>query len=292
MNNHQEKIAVSHYAHFRNVDDTILFLNPIIEKHGYKFIKENINKPVVLPRQLLNEIVHINDYRLPFSESIYILTEISTTNTIITRTNNITEIDNSAIFDTRKYIESLIQQLRLYKQGDIFCREVVTTDSEHKYITQKSNCIDGCINNTTCYSVELNEIHLLADTINKDFAINTALKLDIAINSFNTSYSIENLSIAYINLITCLESLLIKKNENSIQKNISNRILRLISIKNYSLNIDPTILYKLRSDIVHGRKLILPSLEQFNAIQNICRLALNHCIENNIDKQQLIITLS
>lgn len=289
----QERIKVFPVAHFRNVDDTILLLNPIIEKHGYKFIEENINQPKTILRHLLREIINLNNYRLPVNETVYILIKRDASEIIITQTDNYTSYDNSSVFDTVKYVRSLIQQLRLYKHGDIYSPEIVTIDEKLNTIYSKSNCIDGRIYGTMDYSILVDDIQLLTKSIVKDFIINKELKLDIAIYAFDASYLIENLSIAYINLITCLESLLIiKQDGESISKKMSNRISRLAYINNYPFSFVPKKLYGLRSDIVHGRKRIMPNKEEFIFIQDVCRLAINQCIRNNYDKKQLIKELT
>lgn len=256
----------------RDIDESILILNPLIEKDGYEFIKigldelEGIFRPLlsIQATPLLVNKINVGgsnvseDFYMAYLRSLYAPLSITGIDSLerpnyyillIKKENQSTPISYFDLFkEMDNYGLTLIAKLRLFKESSI--------EYLHSYQYYESPMSIGPIGVEVRqrhiylpFAITFDEIEEIRKVINYEFS-----KWELPIKYFELSYKTSFIEINFLNLITALECLF-NKGPNQISHTIARHLSLIVSKNveefktNYS-NIKK--LYELRSRTVHG----------------------------------------
>jgi hypothetical protein len=305
---------VESYSVFFGVDESILLLNEIINPLGYQFIifnlqeleekfadlfsiprefksKRQINhENMVLSNELFNAIQN-NPYfgmNLIMTKRLYFLKYLNDFEQKV--------IDNTVEYNLasqigaklQKFTANLIQQLRLFKNGDVnnSIQFQITSDSRH-ILTRFTGRYGGW-QSRNLMTVTKNEVQEFREIFSKEIINNDLIEL--ALNNFNLSYEIIEAKTKYITLMTCLESIFNHAGGDQITHTVSRHLSLILSStkeefeQNYSRIKH---LYKIRSSIVHGATVKENLTDLTNELQQMVRKAINYCRNLSMNKKQL-----
>jgi hypothetical protein len=309
----KDSYSVETYALYNNVDSSILKLNPTIKKFGYEFIainipnfEKNFSSLVSLPKNFESEhiIQFDNENKISiefhnlilhhqhFGHSVLRKNEII----LLKCSENFEQIvDNNSISysatinilaDLQDFNNNLIQQLRLYKNGDIFSPLEFQIASESRKVTCKSWRGRKTIGHLE-FDLTDNDVKILNNTLSAKFT-GTPLT-ELAINNFNLAYEIADPKTKFITLMTCLESLM-NLGTHQITHTVSRHLSLIISKSESEFVVNYARikkLYDIRSSIVHTGKTDADITAVTNELQDKVRHAINYCLPLNIDKSKL-----
>ncbi|MEM6517516.1 MAG: hypothetical protein AAF688_15145, partial [Bacteroidota bacterium] len=195
---------------------------------------------------------------------------------------------------TQRFKEELIRKLRLFKEGDIYSPAQFTITDNERELFHFSYSSFQRVTNWRQYEIEDSELENLEIHLKKDLVSNDLTK--IAETYFANSYEVNDFKIKFINLITALESLFNRSN-NQISQILSRHLAVLISNDKESFQENYRRikkLYGIRSKLVHGQ-----TIETKESIENLVdemytltRVALIKCMELNLTKDELFEELN
>lgn len=309
---------VESYALFNCVDIGILKVNRLLEKYGYQFISismEDLERDFFdlfsIPEQyeskasvnlhegkvqLSNEFYEIINSsglmqrQLLFKEPIILLSRIQTHRQIVV--NN--TVDNGPMIkvagELQRFASSLIQQFRLFRAGDISCSMQFQIAPHVKKVVSKMQGTGGL--GRTLYILEEEDVKTFCEGFKEHFLVNDLAEL--ALNNFNLSYNISDSKTRFVTLMTCLESLFNRGNEQIAH--IIARHLALI-ISNSEVDFDSNYkqikkLYRLRSAIVHGDSIKENLGKEMLKLEQLVRIAINHCLMLTCTREELFNKLN
>jgi len=312
--------SVETYAIFLNVDESILNLNPYIEKMGYMFIsfdlkdlEQNFFDLISFPKDFksLNQVIVDNNkfaisqefyqaitnhelfgFHFLKEEKTYFLKRIK--NIVISVVNGKQKSDKliKEFEEIRKFTDDLINQFRLFKKGDVFCPMKFQISADTKKIIVRGFSHTNKISGSNKFELPKNEIKSFMNSFEINFTPNNLTELSIS--NFFLSYEISDLKTKYITLMTCLESLF-NQGREQITHTVSRHLSLIISksesefSENYYRIKE---LYKIRSAIVHGSTPKENLSKATEDLQNKVRLAINHCLSFKGNKKQLFDKLN
>jgi hypothetical protein len=310
---------IESYVLFINVDDSILQLNPVIEKHGYQFIFVNLEELenrfsdlFHLPKKFTSETritsstgrysISLEFYNLIQSNHHFGIRVFERNGAFFLKRimnfeqkiiNNTISLDEATKVgsELNEFSESLIQQLRLYKKGDIASAIEFQIDANTRHVGYKAYNFRKTFGQIK-YELTTEDILKIDSSFVKSFRITDLTEL--AISNFNLSYEIADIKIRYIILITSLESLF-NVNANQITHTISRHLSLIMSNNelefqdNYSLIKK---LYDIRSAIIHGGTKKENYTKVTSELQEKVRFAINYCSKLEISKKQLFDKLN
>ncbi len=313
--------TVETFSVFKNVDNSILGLNPILKKFGYEFVnitltelennfctlfglQKDFERKIQATIQNLN-ITISNEFLeaygasrifgnpiFTFSEHIF-LKRIENFTQIVENHNIINQTEGNEVFnEISNFTKALIQQLRLFKNGDIDSEIQFQISKLTRNVQQSTRGNLGRTFKLTNYILTANETDKLIKSLKNNFEVNKLT--EIAIENFNLSYSISDIKTRYITLMTCLESLF-NQGRDQITHTVSRHLALIISKteKEFNDNYYRTKeLYKLRSAIVHGDNTKEDLYKATYELQDKVRNAINFCIPLKINKKQLFDKLN
>lgn len=300
---------------------SILLMNPYIKKFGYKFIWVDLNTLeskysglFSLPHKFQSRWkAHIEEFNIDISTEFY---EAYTNNHIIgdlyilrnglpflkkidntsRRTINkkyTTYSETEALQELQSFSESLVQQFRLLKRGNIYWPMIFQIDKKTRHVTSTlfklvTNKLDRSI-----YTLSKEECKILNKTIRKDFA--SSKLTEMALNNFNLSYEVLDEKTKFITLMTSLECLF-NIGKDQIAHTVSRHLSIILSkntkefLENYALIKK---FYGLRSKIVHTGGSINENINQsVIELQDMARKAISVCLALNINKEELFEKLN
>lgn len=310
---------VETYALYVNVDNSVLKLNPIIEKFGYQFVSINLSDfeksfshLVSLPKDFQSERTLVfDDGKYSVSQEFYdlILNHQSFGHSTLMKKEIILlkrvedfeqEVINNTVSvglsmqvgnELQNFSYSLIQQLRLHKNGDIACpmEFQIIKDSRHVlFKTWRPTKPHGHVE----LKLTDEDVDILSKILSNNF---TATPLtELAISNYNLSYEISDLKTRYITLMTCLESLM-NMGAHQITHTVSRHLALIISksINEFQINYTRTKqLYDIRSSIVHGGTISEDLAKVTNELHDKVRQVINYCLQLDIDKKSLFAKLN
>ena len=307
-------LTIEIYALYNNVGVSILKLNPIIEKFGYKFIsvnladfEKNFSNLVSLPKDFQSRgTVLIEDGKYAISGELYDLiskhqsfghmTFMKNEVVFLKRIENYEQeiVNNNVDFslamnvysEMYNFNRSLIQYLRLYKTGDIASSLEFQINADTRHITLTVGGPTKVVGHIEFILTDA-DVNILRESLLLNFS-STPLT-ELAISNFNLSYEIADLKTKYITLITCLESL-INLGSHQITHTVSRHLSLIISnsIEEFQLNYVRTKqLYGIRSSIVHGGEIKEDLSKVTNELQDKVRKAINYCLKLSLNKNGL-----
>ncbi len=310
---------VETYALYTNVDNSILKLNPIIEKFGYKFVAINLpdfekrfSHLVSLPKDFQSERTLVFDEgKYSVSQEFYdlILNHQSFGHRILMKheiilLNRIKDFEQEVINNTvsmglsmtvenelQNFSSSLIQQLRLHKNGDVASPmefQITKTDRRVSLKSWRPTKSHGHVE----LKLTDEDVSILSKTLTNKFV--TSPLVELAISNYNLSYEISDLKTRYITLMTCLESLM-NMGAHQITHTVSRHLALIISksVDEFQLNYTRTKqLYDIRSSIVHGGTISEDLAKVTNELHDKVRHVINYCLKLNIDKKSLFAKLN
>ena len=317
----QESYEVECYTLFKNVDETILKLNPIIEKKGYEFIafdfaelERNFSNLYSLPDNyqagMLMKIgegitISYEFYKAYLNHSlggIGLTTNIKTF--FLKRKENFHQIviDNTIKLDDsmkiageiQRFNTELIKKLRLFKNGDIMSPVQFQISKESRRVESKltGKIVKPPTWNT--YSIADDEVDQLESHLNEKLETNDLTRL--AEMYFENCYELFDVKARFTNLITALESIF-NRSKDQISHVIARHLSLIISSDKEEFEINYKRIKKLygyRSQIVHGQKLKFKEniSEAIDELQDLTRKAIIYCMKLEMDKDDFFAYLN
>jgi len=307
--------TVQTYAVFNRVDKSILMLNDVIEKFGYKFICVDVeelekdfssllhfkNKSENDVKISLGEITisfefynilgnnHIFDFPNPIDTDFILLKAIGD--------YPLEVIDGKVIGRTTKapqlneFVNNFIQQLRLFKNGDVMSNYQFEIVKEDRSVIFRSGKRPSSIS-VRDYNLSLEETISFGKVLKEYFEKNPLT--DLAISNFNLSYDINDIKTKYLTLMICLESLFNQGGEQ-ITHTVSRHLSIIISKNTSEFEVNYyriKELYNLRSQIVHGSLYEKDLHHVTEELQSLVRVAINYCHPLRVNKKQLFNKLN
>lgn len=299
---------IESYALFVNIDKSVLELNQFLEKLGYKFVCYNLEE---LERDFVDLFSLSNNYNskkeldfegllisMEFFKAIsannYFSSNILTEKEFVflKKVNNFqlkivnNQIEAHITNDLQNITSNLIQQLRLYKQGDVSSCFEFQIDKDSRKIMQIRTLNNYPLKNNKMFLTK-GDVLKFSEIFNTDFKVNNLSEL--ALNNFNLSYNIDDTKTKYITLMTCLESLF-NQGRVQITHTVSRHLALIISKNLDEFNLEYTRtkqLYGLRSAIVHGSSTKENIMSATKELQEKVRKSLNYCLKLNCTKEEL-----
>jgi len=316
-----EKSVVTHqletYTLIKNCDQSILKINPYIEKDGYQFVHVKMheleaqfstlfNMPeLYVPTQRMNlpdNTTVSKDFYDVATTHPYGRHNIFVTGLIMLRSIDTTElqvVDNlvSPIMkpneDLTKYWKGLERILKLYKNGDIHQSITFSIDAESRHIHT------SCYSHTSFFSsndwiIDDEDLPALEKLIqaNPPASKTTKLAESLLINS----YRITDNNARFVMLVTGLESIF-----NQSKDQLTHTIARHLALILAKEEQDFTKLYKriksvygYRSKLVHGQSSSVKEAVAglIKEVQSYLRQSILFCLESGFTKEQLFSHLN
>ncbi len=316
-----ETYEVEYYALFKNVDETILNINTVVEKQGYLFIaldmaelEEKFSSLYSLPDNYqtkihlnLNENVIVsNEFYTAYQNHYFGGIDWSENQKVIflKRKDNLHQevIDNTiqidrslkALSEIHSFKDNLIKKLRLFKNGDIKSPVVFQISKESQQVESKLADKFVKLPSSKTYSILENEIDALKKHLIQDFETNELTRL--AEVYFESCYELFDINTKFIGLITALESIFNRSN-NQISHIIARHLSLIISNNKEEFELNYKRIKKLygyRSQIVHGQ--ILKTNENIyeatDELHDLTRKAILFCMRLKMDKDELFTYLN
>jgi len=314
---HSYSYNVETYAIFTNVDEGVLKLNSVLRQFGYEFLimdivelEKKFSKLFLLPEIFESRgIVLLDDSESSISNEFYevilhhpmfgvklltgkrliFLKKIEDFKQIVI--DNVIDLDKSLMFavsnEFRIFIDSLVQQFRLLKEGrpDYLFHFQIAQDTRN-IVSRHSRSVVKSYNRFQ-YSLEEADIDRFQGTFSLQLHVNSLTEL--ALYNFNLSYDILEIKAEFITLMTALESLF-NQGSDQITHIVSRHLSLLVSGNKAEFNFNYRKikdLYKLRSAIVHGnmsnKDLVVATAE----LRAYTRKAINYCLRSPLSKAEL-----
>lgn len=306
-------------AVFVNADRSILKLNKLIKKFGYTFIvinpaelEKKYSALFSLPKGYKSKgTVQLGDSNITVSNEFHNLvlsygsfgmrTMMDRELILLKKTDKVEYfkgvkyVDMANLFpilgEFQKFSGSLIQQLRLLKNGSIgwIMQFQIMSDSRH-ILSKQGGFQDTAFEKK--YTFTDDDIKKLKKSFKLEFKANPLT--DLALKNFNLCYTISDTKTRYITLMTCLESLF-NQGRDQITHTISRHLSLIISQNREEFERNYyriKTLYRYRSAIVHGDKIEEKLREITDELQNMSRQAINFCIYLSLTKKQLFDKLN
>ena len=316
MNQKTENVETESYALFYNVGSSILKLNSVISKLGFKFIRYSIEefeqkfsllyvlekgskqKGVVtfeheyeLSQEFFGALSKQSyGYQIACKGEVYLLQRLEDFAFQIENSQMDLEKLSKPIADTHKTAHNILRTLRLTTSGDIaIIFDVLLSKKDYKplsYSWSYKNYGEG----TTIIDEDILpkfESLYPADPSTFDY-------IKLAEDNFFLACETSNPKLKYILLMTCLESLF-NLGENQISHTISRHLSLIISTdkndfeNNYKRNKQ---LYNLRNVIVHGGTVKENLTTASSELAQKTRQAIIYCRSNNLDKNKFFQKLN
>lgn len=305
------------YAHILNADRTILKLNPIIEKFGYKFIwvdasefeknfseilnvpKDN-NRPLTImigrehkgiSHELHNALVHTQTLGPMFLHMEYpgiILLRKLSDFKISSPDDFMTEDNEYRNF--YPFVQDLILQMRLFKIGEIRVSQIFHITSVTRQVSLRKREIE--IGSRGDYTLADEEAVRLSEKLVAKYESNALTEL--AIKNFNVVYDLPDGRIRFIILMTCLESLF-NLGKDQIAHTVARHLSVIISSNREQFKENYTRikkLYNIRNSIVHGGEYKGNIIQDYFDLSNKVRVAINFCNVPDLTKEKLFEDLN
>ncbi len=313
MSNNTIKRKVISFSYISNLNKSILLINPIIEKEGYKFrifsfkeFEEKFSDLVNLSKKfnktysekitdknetISNELIHLILQNPYFGNKPLINGEIIFLQKIdcdIELIKNNTVTPNFKGFEKlRLFTEDIVLKLRLFKGGDIKPIMQFQIGKEDNNITSRLYQNIEFVSIKQEFILNKNEINNFEDFYNQNFSENKLTKF--AISNFELSYDVKYENLKFITLMTSLESLF-NYNKQLIAHTVSRHLSIIVSnnLDEFNVNYDKfKKLYTLRNDIVHGN-IIKENVHKKNIeLQSLVREAIIKCSKLAKNKEKL-----
>jgi hypothetical protein len=317
MNQKIENIETESYALFFNVDSSVLKLNHVIYKLGFKFIKcsiEEFEQKFSLLYLLekgskqkgIVTFEHKYDiskeffvalskqpygYQIAFKGEVFLLQRLEAHSFQLENNKMKAEKILTPISHTHRTAHNILRTLRLIASGDIniiFDATLSKNDFQplsHSWSNKNYGEVTTIIDDDTISKFER---LYPAEPSTFDY-------IKLAEDNFFLSCETTNVKLKYILLITCLESLF-NLGRGQIAHTISNQLSLIISTttksdleKNYRRNKQ---LYNLRNAIVHGGTVAEDLEKASSELSQKTRQAIIYCRISNLDKEKLAKSLT
>jgi hypothetical protein len=311
--------SVETYALFKNVDRTILDTNIFIEPLGYEFIciklsqlEQYFSSLFAIPKNFqskmtllldddgdsisneFSEVIKSNNafgYSVIMKNEVFLLKKTGDfEQTIVDNKISMSHDGMKALHETDKFVKDLIQQFRLFKNGDISSPMVFQISKKDRHL--HASMSDPYHKDSDIFSLTELDIVTLANTFSNVFKINPLTEL--AISSFNLAYKSTDIRSRYITLMICLESLF-NQGIDQISHTISRHLAVIVSSSRddfFSHYAKIKKLYSLRSQIIHGQKDVKAIKKETDELQDYVRLAINYCLKVDLDRKELFERLN
>lgn len=312
-------LTIETFTAFKNVDRSILKLNALIGKYGYVFqsipindLEKQFGDLFHLPRKFESTAtMQFDGSELKISSEFYQLLTNSSWGHQATMQKEVFFLKRIQDFELkvvnksvdpgpmskdlgemRVFVESLVQQLRLHKNGDIYAIIPFQIQKIERHIISRISDTVGRFPRGAEYTLSDVDIEALKPKLKPEFK--ASVTAELALSAFNLSYQILDARTRFITLMTCLESIF-NLGKDQITHTVSRHLAIIISnseeqfSKNYK-RIKK--LYSLRSSIVHGSDSSSNVQQHLLELENLVRHAINYCQDQNVTKTELFYLLN
>lgn len=291
-------ILMYNYFVLNRVYESILKLNPILEKYGFVFESYDLKEFILKFDQVLSFGAKLKDrrYYLTFFNNSPMFDFYVTGNRPMIILRNINSLDYTPGKITPfedAFVKKLITILRLYKSGmieEIMVFQYDITSKECPSYGFKKMRKDTVSDE---YIIEDNDVEKIDALLQKEIVISATVKL--AFDSFNEYYEIKQSTLKYVTLMTALESIFNQGNQQ-IAHTCSRHLSILISenVEEFNENYKSMKkLYDFRSKIVHGIKYKDIDIKgKLSELERYVRIVLNILLYLDISKDELFIELN
>lgn len=309
---------IESYAHILNADNSVLKLNPAIEKFGYRFVwidasefERNFSELLNVPRsdkrlltiiigrdqhgishELHNAIIHTPVFGQRFLHmefpGILLLQKIDTFKISGDAYDSFTESAEFSNF--QPVVNDLLLQMRLFKIGEIRCSQIFHITSVSRQISWRKTEIS--IGSFGDYLLSDEDAVSLSLTLKPKYESNALTEL--AIKNFSVVYDIPDGRIRFITLMTCLESLF-NLGKDQIAHTIARHLALIISSDKEQFRINYSRikkLYSTRNSIVHGGEYKGDLMADYLDLSDKVRKAINYCNTPALNKEILFEKLN
>jgi hypothetical protein len=301
------------YVIFKNVDESILLLNNLLENYHFEFQKIGLTRL----QDEFGELFSFNKEHDKFDEIEYKGEKIKSNffKTIIKSpffltqnidpdspiyfiflknliqddsgiTDDIFHLNFKTFGETQTFTNNLLQKLRLFKEGsiDIIGYIVIAKESRHIFMSSLQYIPNIIFSRT--YSLITDDLIQAHKMLSEDISVN--LLSELAMENFKESYRIVDPRLRFITLMTTLECLF-NIGIEQIAHTISRHLSVIVSTDSESFNenyIYIKKLYNIRNKIVHGSPSIKPKQELFD-LEDYVRKALKYSLKFDRSKKDL-----
>lgn len=320
MKKKEKSYEVECYALFKNVDETILKINPILEKTGYEFIaldlvelEKNFSNLYSLPdnyqpkmlinlqegRTISNEFYtafqnhSLGGSRFGDSKTIFLKRIENFQQTVI---DNTIQLGDSMKIggEMQRFKNEIIRKLRLFKNGDIMSPVQFQISKKNRHVGSKLTGRVVKPPTWKTYSILDSEIKDLEIHLSQIFESNDLTK--IAEIYFESCYELYDVKARFTNLVTALESIF-NRGKDQISHIIARHLSLIISDSKEEFGINYKRIKKLyghRSQIVHGQKLKFKEniSEATDELHNLVRKAIIYCMKLEMNKEEFFTYLN
>ena len=316
MNQKTKNVETESYALYYNVDSSILKLNPVISKLGFKFINCSIEEfeqkfsllyllekgskqkgsvtfehKYELSQEFFGALSKQSyGHQIACKGEVFLLQRLE--EHIFQVENNKMEVEklSAPIADTHRTAHNILRTLRLITSGDIaIIFDVLLSKKDHKPLGYSWSHKNFGVEISTIEDGTLSKFERVYPAEPSSFDY-----IRLAEDNFFLACETSNFKMKYILLMTCLESLF-NLGRDQIAHTISRHLSLIISTgksdfeKNYKRNKQ---LYNLRNAIVHGGTVKENLKTASSELSQKTRQAIIHCITNNLDKEELFKNLN
>lgn len=311
----QKSYEVECYALFKNVDESILKLNPIIKNAGFEFVAFNLAEleklfsnlyslPDNYQTKILLEIEGITtsyefytaytnhslgDDSLVITHRAIFLKRIENFHQVVIDNTKRLDKSRNIIGEMQKFNSDLLRKLRLFKNGDIMSPVQFQISKEARQV--ESKLTERVIKPPTwkIYSIKDEEIGDLETHMKQKFESNDLTRL--AEMYFESCYEFFDAKVRFTNLIMALESIF-NRSKDQISHIIARHLSLIISYskEEFELNYKRIKkLYGFRSQIIHGQKLEFKEdiAQATDELQDLTRAAILYCMKLEMNKDEL-----
>lgn len=311
------KYTFESYAIVLNADQTVLKLNQVLEKFGYKFqwidetelesnfseifnIPKRNNRPLTIrigrnfkgiSHELHNALVHTPPFdkilHMEFP-GILLLRKLSDFNVTGELSDFVIEqFELKVLFD---FANDLLLQMRLFKNGEIRYSQFFNITLETRQIGLRE--IGISIGSRGNYSLSDKEAEKLSIELVPKYKRNKFTEL--AIKNFSVVYDLPDARQRFITLVTCLESLF-NVGRDQIAHTISRHLSIILSDSKEQFKVNYKQikkLYNMRSSIVHGSDYTGDIINYYLDLADKVRTAIKYCNVPNLTKEKLFEELN
>lgn len=310
----EENNTVTHYiesyAYVSNLSRSITLLNNWAKGYGFEFVEVDIVtfqnqfgqlvnykinlKPETVVKFSNGSVIDKEFYKLLSQSQFYTWKLINEPYFILLKyiepyaqlvVNNMVQLDTTVAAKMQKFLSNLIRKLRLFKTGSIanIIEFEIESDSRHPGMT--SFGLRSQLSPEIIYEIIPEELPDLIKLLEHEIKLESLN--EIALLNFEASYSITNLKVRFITLVTSLESIF-NHGRDQIAHTISRHMSILISQSKIEFEENHKRIKKLynkRNTLVHGGHEDVSSTEIYE-LENLVRKAIVFTLYNQYKTRQ------
>lgn len=301
---------IESYAYVSNLGRSITLLNNWARAYGFEFIEVDIvtfqnkfgqlinykigRKPVTVVQLSNGSIIDKEFYQLLFQSQFYRRKLINEPFFIFVKhiepyeqqvINNTVQLNTTVAAKMQNFLSNLIRKLRLFKAGSISIVTEFEIERDSRHIGMMSYGLRSQLSSEVVYEISPYELPYLIQLLDHEIKLESLN--EIALLNFEASYSITNIKVRFITLVTSLESIF-NHGRDQIAHTISRHMSILISKSQNDFEENYKRIKKLynkRNTLVHGGHEEVSSSEIYE-LEDLVRKAIVFTLYNSYKTRQ------